>query len=184
MIPWLTSSSRVRLCWSLSWRTAWRQRRRGETKEGKRESAKAGEDRKLQFWSFVLLKRPYCLLLSTEQQSIYQVWINNHVLEPRRFWADMKRTQFILPFPPSSLVLFFFFFEVAEEAVTRRAWAAYDTLPVSGLFFILFLCAKRVQMCVWKKKTVGINQRISKRAIASTAEKMRETSRGGKKSNH
>lgn len=30
MIPWLTSSSRVRLCWSLSWRTAWRQRRCGE----------------------------------------------------------------------------------------------------------------------------------------------------------
>lgn len=37
MIPWLTSSSRVRLCWSLSWRTAWRHRR-WEEKKKKKES--------------------------------------------------------------------------------------------------------------------------------------------------
>lgn len=38
MIPWLTSSSRVRLCWSLSWRTAWRARRCGERHEENRVS--------------------------------------------------------------------------------------------------------------------------------------------------
>lgn len=68
---------------------------------------KAVENKKLQRWISELLKLPYGLLMSTDQYSIDHVQINNPAQEPRCVWADEERTQFILPFPPSSTVLFF-----------------------------------------------------------------------------
>lgn len=98
MIPWLTSSSRVRRCWSLSWRTALRQRRRELMRT--RKTKKSGAVPRV----------------STQQRSIYRVQIYSEAQE-LKYMAGI-RSQFILPFRGSSFTLFF---SKQQKAGARRA---------------------------------------------------------------
>lgn len=149
MIPWLTSSSRVRLCWSLSWRTAWRQRRGDQTVSDVPE----GEEQKLQWRTSELLKLSYCLLMSTSPSKML-TWLSTDAFGLT--WRGPALPPCLsLAVKPSShfLLCLSFFFKKLRRRVQRVC--AQCTTHFLFPHMCVWLFAKcRCETYSWFKETV------------------------------